>query len=387
VIAVPVVWGGIEYLRSLGPLGFPWASMGYSQTPYLGIIQIAAAVGTYGLSAWIVLVNGLLASFIVSRRLSRLVAAVLVFVIPALAGQLALTDAEPHDGVRLSLIQPSISGSVKWDEAYRDSTMRLLTRMTLESPGSRMVVWPETAVPFYIEHVPSALGDVAVLAEHTGSSILFGFPDYEHTEAGERYYNSAMLITSEGEVAGKYSKIHLVPFGEMFPFEDRIELLRRINLGEGDFSPGEEHTIFEIDGRRFGVAICFESIYPGLVREFVRDGADFIVNVTNDEWFGPSLGPYQHAQMAIMRAVEYRIGVARCANTGISMFVDPFGRVTSKTDLFTRRILTGDVTFSAGRTSYLRVGRVIETGLLLVSLVLGGLSFLARRARRNSLTP
>jgi len=170
----------------------------------------------------------------------------------------------------------------------------------------------------------------------------------------------------------------------MFPFEDRFEILKRINFGEGDFSPGTDYTVFEVDGLRFGVAICFESIYPGLVRQFVAGGAvrqsvaggaNAVVNITNDEWFGASIGPYQHAQMAVMRAVEFRIGLARCANTGVSMFIDPYGRITSKTELFTQATLTDDVRTGAGRTSYFRAGRVIEAGMLFLSLGLACLSF------------
>lgn len=375
-IGVALVWGGVEYLRSLGPLGFPWSSLGYSMTPYIGIVQLAALIGTYGLSAWLALINGLLASFLLSGRRLTLFAALLAFVVPAAAGHLMLAGAEPEAGrVRLALIQPNINGSVKWDQAFRDSTMKLLEDMTVEAPESRMVVWPETAVPFYIRHDAREFAGLKLLAVRKRSYLLVGLPDYVRSQGRVRFYNSAMMLTPEGDPAGEYRKIHLVPFGEMFPFEDRFEILRKINFGEGDFSPGTDHTVFEVDGLRFGVAICFESIYPGLVREFVGRGANAIVNITNDEWFGPSLGPYQHAQMAVMRAVEFRIGVARCANTGISMFVDPYGRVTSRTEIFTRTTLAGDLSTGTGSSYYLRVGKVLEVGMLLVGLGLTVLSF------------
>jgi apolipoprotein N-acyltransferase len=375
-IAVALVWGGVEYLRSLGPLGFPWSSLGYSQTPYLGIVQLAALVGTYGLSAWLALVNGLIASFLLSGRRSSLIAALLVFTVPAAAGHFILAGAEPEHGrVRLALIQPNIEGSVKWDKAFRDSIIELLTEMTVDAPAAEMVVWPETAVPLFLRHSPRELTGLKVLAMRRRSHLLVGFPDYVRGEDRDRFHNSAILFSPEGEEVGEYRKIHLVPFGEMFPFEDRFEILKKINFGEGDFSPGTDYTVFEVNGLAFGVAICFESIYPGLVREFVDRGANAIVNITNDEWFGPSLGPYQHAQMAVMRAVEFRIGLARCANTGITMFIDPYGRITSRTELFTREILTGDIRTGTGRTSYFRAGRFIEAGMLLGSLGLACLSF------------
>ena len=387
-IAVALVWGGVEYLRSLGPLGFTWSSLGYSQTPYLGIVQLASVVGTYGLSAWLALLNGLLATFLLSRRRSVLAALLVVFAIPAAAGHLMLAaSADPavstgeQDRVRLALVQPSIDGSLKWDRAFRDSTMKLLTEMTIEAPDAEMVVWPETAVPFYIRYNPRELRDIKALALGRNSHLLIGFPDFVDGEDADRFHNSALLIGPDGEEAGEYRKIHLVPFGEMFPFEDRFEILKKINFGEGDFSPGMDYTVFEVEGMRFGVAICFESIYPGLVRQFVAGGANAVVNITNDEWFGASIGPYQHAQMAVMRAVEFRIGLARCANTGVSMFVDPYGRITSRTELFTQAILTDDVRTGSGRTCYFRAGRVIEAGMLLLSLCLACLSFVVRRRR------
>jgi apolipoprotein N-acyltransferase len=381
-IALALSWGAMEYLRSLGPLGFPWASLGYSQTPYPPVTQQAAVIGTYCLSAWIVFLNGLLARFVVSRYKPALVLAALVFAIPVVSGWVVLSRALTGDEVDLSLIQPDISGSVKWDQTYRDSTMQLLVDMTVQSRGADMIVWPETAVPFYLKATPNMFEMVAGLARGTASHILVGFPDYESEPGEMRFYNSAMLLDRQGNVAGQYRKIHLVPFGEMIPFEDRISLLKRINLGEGDFSPGDEYTIFGVGESKFAVGICFECIYPDLVGEFVKNGAGFIVNITNDEWFGPSLGPNQHAQMAVMRAVEFRVGLARCANTGISMFVDPYGRITSRTRLFERQTLRGGVVVGAGGTPYVRAGRFIENGMLLVTLLLAALSWVVRAGRQ-----
>lgn len=380
-IAFALAWGAIEYLRSLGPLGFPWASIGYSQTPYLPVIQQASVVGTYGLSTWIVVLNGLLVRFITARRKAALFAAAAVFALPVVAGKIALSRVDPGHSLRLGLVQPNISGTVKWNQAFRDTTMLLLADMTARSRGSDITVWPETAVPFHLKHDTASIEKVASLATETDSHILLGFPDYERVGDDIHFYNSAVLFRSSGDMDGEYRKIHLVPFGEMIPFEDRIAMLRRIDLGEGDFSPGEDYTVFEASGQRFAVAICFESIYPSLLREFVLRGAGFIVNITNDEWFGPSLGPYQHAQMATMRAVEFGIGVARCANTGISMFVDSHGRVTSMTQLFRREVLIGEVEVGKGQTPYLKAGPVIEATMLLAVLAFIGLSYIRRGGR------
>jgi apolipoprotein N-acyltransferase len=375
-LALALAWGGIEYLRSLGPLGFPWASLGYSQTPYPILIQQAAVIGTYGLSVWLVLLNGLLARFFLSRRPLVLALAAAIFAIPAVGGWLVLSGAPGGDTLKVALVQPNISGAVKWDAAYRDSTIKILGAMTRDVRGADMIVWPETAVPLYVKHSSSYLDTIAGLAASTGSYILTGFPDYQRGPEGIRYFNSAMLVSPAGELAQEYRKIHLVPFGEMIPFEDRISILRNINFGEGDFSPGTAYEVFQVGPRKFGVAICFESIYPALVRKFVDKGAGFIVNITNDEWFGSSAGPYQHAQMAVMRSVECRVGLARCANTGLSMLVDPFGRVTRRTELFKRDTLVGEVVCGSGVTPYRKVGHIIDLMLIIVPLVLAAITFL-----------
>jgi apolipoprotein N-acyltransferase len=258
---------------------------------------------------------------------------------------------------------------------YRDTTMATLQNMTMRSPEADLIVWPETAVPFQILHEPLEMDRIATMAELKDSYLLIGCPDYEYDHGRIEYYNSAFMMSPDGAVEGIYRKIHLVPFGEMFPFEDRFDILKRIELGEGNFSPGSEYTVFNLEGKPFAVAICFESIYPGLVARLVESGARFLVNITNDEWFGPSLGPSQHAQMAVMRAVEFRVGLARCANTGISMIVDPYGRVTRRTELFTRATLTGPVEVGAGKTIYSRLRRPGEAAFLIGCLALAALSY------------
>jgi len=369
-VGVPMVWGGVEYLRSLGALGFPWGSIAYSQTPYAAVIQQAALVGTYGLSAWVVAVGAMIAWLLTSRRKAALAALIVVVAGPLIAGKVILARADYAEGPRVSLVQPDIGGQDKWDKSFRDSTMRILSEMTLEAPRSRLVVWPETAMPFFARHDRPAMVRVENLAKATGSYILFGLPDYVRRDGETSFYNSAMLIGPGGEDLGVYRKIHLVPFGEMIPYEDTFDFLKRIDFGEGDFSAGTEYEIMEVDGLAFGVAICFESIFPELTRQFARRGARFIVNVTNDEWFGPSLGPHQHAQMAVLRTVECRVGMVRCANTGISMVIDPYGRIVGKTGLFERTTLTADIPLGTGSTPYVRIGDLLASAMLLASVVI-----------------
>jgi apolipoprotein N-acyltransferase len=378
-VAIPVVWGGIEYLRSLGVMGFPWGSIAYSQTPYASVIQQAALVGTYGLSAWLVAVNALIVWLITSRRKAALATLLIVLAFPIAAGRVILARADYETGPGVGIVQPNIGGQVKWDKAYRDSTMRVLSEMTLEVSESPLIVWPETAVPFFVRHQRQSMGQIKSLARAADSHILFGLPDFVRGEEGNIYYNSAMLMGPGGEDLGVYRKIHLVPFGEMIPYEDTFDILKRIDFGEGDFSPGEEPVVMEIEGIPFGVAICFESIFPDLTRQFARRGARFVVNITNDEWFGPSLGPSQHAQMAVLRTVECRVGLIRCANTGISMIVDPYGRTLKRTELFKRTTLSGSIPAGTGETPFVRIGEVFASVMLIASLVVG---LIAGRRRR-----
>jgi apolipoprotein N-acyltransferase len=370
-VAVPVVWGGVEYLRSLGQLGFPWGSLAYSQTPYAAVIQQAALVGTYGMSAWLVAINALIVWLVTSRKKMALALLLVIFSAPVLAGRMILMRADYRQGPAAALIQPNIGGQVKWDKAFRDSTMRILSEMTLEAHSARMIVWPETSVPFFVRHERSGMRTIEDLAAAAGAYILFGLPDYERGPEGTAFYNSAMLLGPDGADLGTYRKIHLVPFGEMIPYEDRFGFLKRVDFGEGDFSAGTDYTVLAVDGIEFGVAICFESIFPGLVRDFARKGATFIVNITNDEWFGPSLGPHQHAQMAILRTVECRVGMIRCANTGISMAIDPYGRPIEKTGLFERAVLYADIPVGTGRTPYVMIGELFSSLMLIASLAIG----------------
>ncbi len=378
-IAIPITWGGIEYLRSLGVLGFPWSSLGYSQTPYRWVIQLASLVGVYGISAWLVLINCGLVLVLKNRSRGAIALLVVALVLPLVAGRSMLSEKKTGKQISVALIQPNISGAVKWNEDYRDSTIGVIKKMIRQCKGTELVILPETAFPFYVRHSHAFMETLGTLARNYNFYLLVGYPDYERTQGGTRYYNSAMLVNPYGFVQNDYRKIHLVPFGEMIPFEDRVSFLKRIDLGEGDFSPGEKFTIFEVAGKKFSVAICFESIFPDLMREFVKRGARLIVNITNDEWFGESPGPYQHAQMAIVRSVECNVGIARCANTGISMLVDPYGQVTKRSDLFVKTIIKGNVTLGEGETFYLRFGYQLPRMMLAFSLICLIISYWIKR--------
>jgi len=195
-------------------------------------------------------------------------------------------------------------------------------------------------------------------------------PDYERKEGEYIYYNAAAAIDSTG-LRDIYRKIFLVPFAERLPFDDVITKLREINLGQGQYTPGEDFTVFKIGDFKFSVYICYEGIFPQLLRKFVENGAEVLVNITEDGWFGRTNGPYQHAQMAAFQSIIFRRSVVRSANTGVSFVSDPYGRILEETRIFTTDYVMCEVPFLNCRTTYTRIGNIFGwTFFLLVFFVI-----------------
>jgi apolipoprotein N-acyltransferase len=202
-----------------------------------------------------------------------------------------------------------------------------------------------------------------------------GYPDARFTTTGGVItHNSAGLVLPAGSIAAQYDKIHLVPFGERIPFQGIFPFLGKINLGQAEWTPGTRPLVFRVGRESFGVLICFESIFPELSRTYGVAGARFLVNITNDEWFGPTAAPRQHADMAVFRCVEGGVGMARCANTGISMIIDPMGRVTQQSALFQEALIVGEVATGSNATMFQTWGDWVSglsLGLMSVLVLLG----------------
>lgn len=379
LLTAPAAWAAAEWIKSWGPLGCPWGNLGYALAREPAWIQPASVIGASGLSVWIVTVNSLLAGALARRapagRALRVLAAAAIVAVPSLWGSARLQGADEHPRLTVALIQPNIRSDEKWDPARQEKSVVTLSRLTLEAAGREprpdLVVWPETALPFYVRLEPAKLLRIFDLARQAGEPLLIGYPDAQLTTQGSVItYNAAGLILPNGTIAGQYEKIHLVPFGERIPFQEVFPFLGRIDLGQAEWTPGTAYKVLSSRGHAFSVLICFESIFPELARRFASEGAQFLVNITNDEWFGPTAAPWQHSDMAILRCVELGMGMARCANTGISMFVDPYGRVTAETALFREATLVGTVELAVHPTFY------TEWGDALVFLCLGLVSVL-----------
>lgn len=382
MVVAPPLWTALEYLKSHLFTGFPWENLGYALHARIHLIQIADIAGVFGITFLIVLVNAAIFELIKGGALRRKVpvAAVAVGILAAVLsyGFYRADEVEKElagaGTVSLGLIQGNIDQAVKWDDAYRDRTIRIYGELSREASrrGAEIVLWPETAAPLFFQDVDDNHREILSLARESGVFLLFGSPSYTIVEGKQFLLNSAWLLSPEGSIVGRYDKTHLVPFGEYVPMRRVFFFVDKLVEGFADFIPGGSIDPLEVNGMAVGVLICYEGIFPGISRTYVRRGADYLVNITNDAWYGRTSAPHQHLSMLTLRAVENRRSIARAANTGISALVDPLGRVTGRTDLFEPALLTGTLkamslaTFYTKRGDLFALGCIFMTGVLLL---------------------
>jgi apolipoprotein N-acyltransferase len=390
LLLAPAVWTATELARTwpwffLG--GFPWALLGYSQVTVLPVAQLASVGGVYGVSALVALVSAALAYATVSasRRGWIAVAAALATVL-ATAGWGAARVADGRltaegRSTPVGVVQGNIAQEQKWDPAHARDILSIYLSLTREvaAKGARVIVWPESATPYPYEDDPVGAGAIRQVARETGAEILVGSDQIERASP-PRYFNAAYLIGADGRTLAVYRKMHLVPFGEYVPFKGVLFFAGRLVESVGDFTPGTEAVILPLADSKASTAICYEIVYPGLVREFVNGGSELLTTITNDAWYGTSSAPYQHFAQASMRAIEEGRYLVRAANTGISGIVDPYGRVVRRTALFERTALVGEVRFLTVRTIYARIGDSFAYGC--AGLTLAAL-LATRRTRPN----
>jgi len=382
----PAVWVASEYGRLAIFGGFPWVLLGYSQVPVLPVAQMASLTGVFGISALLTASATAVAWLALSRSPRRWVApAVVAAVVVAIAiwgsqrvGRGVLTSGGTP--VRVGIVQGNVEQDVKWDPDRAHDIfsrhMRLTERMADE--GARLVLWPESSTPFYFGH--GAESEVLrMLARRRDIELLIGSDLYE-PGTPPRTYNAAFLIKADGTTGGIYRKVHLVPFGEYVPFGGLLFFAKPLVEAVSDFAPGTEVNTLAARAGTLSTAICYEVVYPALIREGVDNGSTLLTTITNDAWFGRSSAPWQHFQMSAMRAVEQGRYLVRAANTGISGMVDPYGRVGLASDLFVEGAWAVDVRLLSERTFYGRTGDwVVWASLMLTGLTLGLTSAKARR--------
>jgi len=381
----PFFWVSLEYLRGIVFSGFPWGLLGYSQFLFPSMVQISDVTGVYGVSFLIVLVNVSLFRLTQSlldqarsQALKEVVAAVIIVALTVIYGQMRLINL--NQGIKgekpffVSLIQGNIRQDMKWEPQFQEETVRIYSDLTHQVGRQQpdLIIWPETATPFFFQSAYFFQSRILELAQQTSVPLLFGSPAFERTGSRINYFNSAFLISPEKKILGRYDKIHLVPFGEYAPLSSLLAFTRDIIGAIGDFTPGKGIQNLALPWGKFGVLICYEAIFPNLTRRFVEQGAEFLVNITNDAWFGRTSAPYQHLSMVTLRAVENRVFIARAANTGISAFIDSGGRIFLSSGLFTRESLSGKIYLNKSRTFYTKWGDLFAytclsfTGFLLI---------------------
>ena len=349
----PPLWVTMEWLRGILFSGFPWMLSGYALTPYSGILQMAVWTGVYGLSFLATSVNTLIAYGVLRRQKAWAAAAAAIVLI---AWLLPIANEKlSNDPVAVRLVQTNISLDQPWKRPESDELLNELAALsTRDTAKPKLVVWPETPAPFYLNGDREFRARMQGIARKLGAYFLVGYID----AIGEGPSNSAGLIGPNGDQISRYDKIHLVPFGEYVPFKRLLFFAESLTRQVGEFVPGTDYVLSDVDGHKISTAICYESIFPDLVRQFVKRGSELIVVITNDGWFGESSAPYQHLRMAVLRAVENRRWVARTANTGISAIIDPYGRIETQTPIGVRTIVDGTANFRTDRTFYTQYGDI-----------------------------
>jgi len=360
IIVTPALWVVLEYIKTHALTGFPWEIIGYSQYSFLNLIQISDKTGVYGVSFIVLSINTALFTLLLyaagkewqSQKLTvkstatTVIVTALIFIFCIVYGHKRRSDiaslSEKAGEATISVIQGNIDQSLKWKKEYQlktiDKYVDLSYQASLNKPD--LIVWPETAAPFYYQYNQNLTNKIMNSIDQTKTAHLLGSPSFKRENKSFVFYNSAFLTTADGVTGEKYNKVHLVPFGEYVPMRKFLPFIKKITEQSGNFLPGEKGKILALNDIRLGVQICFEVVFPDLTRAAVKNGANIIVNMTNDAWFGKKSAPLQHFSMVVFRAVENRRAVARAANTGISGFIDPTGKIISQTDLFKDAHLT-----------------------------------------------
>ncbi|MFL6301483.1 MAG: apolipoprotein N-acyltransferase [Terriglobales bacterium] len=363
--AIPFLWVAIELARA-EITAVPWDLLGTSQVGNIPLAFVSRWTGVYGVSFAIALVNTAFAAALLAhaRRRHELLGVALVAAIIFQAG--VLIKPRPSRWThKAMLVQANIPVlNEGWTVDYFDKIIKDLQSASTfvdnsePHPAPRLIVWPESPAPFYIPD-PKFRQALADVAQSQKAYVLAGSLGVDHPEgrdAVSALLNSAVLTKPDGSLGLRYDKIHLVPFGEYVPFKRLFSFAGKITKEVGDFSPGRERTIFELDGHKVGVFICYESIFPDEIRLFPKRGAEVLVNISNDGWYGESGAPGQHLNQARMRAIENNRWVLRATNSGFTAAIDPFGRLVDEAPRNVRRGMEGHYAFISEPTFYAKHG-------------------------------
>lgn len=357
-------WVALEYFRGFMFTGFPWGLLGYTQARNLFVVQAADMFGVYGVSFVLAFASGVIAFAWMhvrglkwrGRTLGRQAAFVPVFLLVLVLclvfayGKMRIDEMDKlianAETINAAVIQGNIDQAEKWDMVFRESIISTYLRLSGQAAGSMpldLVVWPETSAPFYFNYDEDLTGMVMSGIRNMGPYFIIGSPTVEFSGPDDFYYNSAYLISPDGEASGRVDKVHLVPFGEYVPFRKWLPFINPLVEQVGEFKTGNMGDTLAWSAGHIGVLICYEVIFPELAASMVKNQAGLLVNITNDAWFGNTGAPWQHFDMAVFRAVENRRALLRSANTGVSGWIDPAGRIRVASGLFVETALTASV--------------------------------------------
>ena len=379
----PFFWVSSEFCRMYVLSGFPWELLGYSQYRQIEWIQCADIFGVYGISFLVAASNGVITLLILSiNRLPwqgskvRLSVAVAVCCLTgALFGwnwgygraQLSVIGQKDIPVARVGIVQGNVDQAIKWDADQQAATLTKYLGLShsLLKDQPDVIIWPETAAPFYFPF-DQALTDIVIAGvRHAGTAFLVGAPSVWQEARDLAYYNSAFLLDSKGEIKGRYDKVHLVPFGEYVPAW--LPFVKKIVAEVGDFKTGQPGRVLTADRIQIGTLICYEGIFPDLARKMTLSGANLLVNMTNDAWYGRSSAPYQHFSHSVFRAIENRRAIVRAANTGVSAYIEATGRILETTGIFEDAALVRPVGLERVETFYTHHGDIFAWGCLILS--------------------
>lgn len=383
LLLLPFLWVAVEYLRSLTQISFPWQNLSYTQASNLAIVQLAELSGDAVVTFFVLAVGLLLYVAYRSVRSPWRAAGwfglvLIVYTAAYIWGATRFESLEPD--FKVAALQGNIPVAEKWRQGSADHNFEIYENLTNRAAQDSidLVVWPETAAPMYLIYQPPYVKWIESIARRNNVDLVTGALHMDRDQDGERhYYNAAFFFKPEdGRQPEIYRKHHLVTFGEHMPYAESVDLIsdfrdfvkNNLALDISDFEPGENDFLWESNGRFFVPLICFEIIYPDYVRKMVNRGADFLNVITNDDWFGHTAGPYQHAAIPIFRAVENRIWIVRAANTGITVVYDPFGRMKHATSLGERTYISAEIGPRLEPTLFSRYGRFLSQICLVISL-------------------
>jgi apolipoprotein N-acyltransferase len=380
---------------SLGETAFPWVHLGYTQTYYLYLIQYADITAVYGVSFWIVCINIVFFLWYLKRIKSVKAIGVLFvfFLFPFLYSLSAQQKYDKHqEKIKIALIQGNIDPFEKWNQQNNLRQLAVYDSLTKAAMHQHpdLIIWPETATPYSLRKEYQYLEIVRHIVKSTNRPLITGSIDFEYVDNKLNYYNAVLLLEPGTNTIQKYAKMKLVPFSEKVPYSRYFligifkDFLYDLEMGVGDYARGTRYNLFSFKKQNhiksktdslvtFTTQICYESVFPNHIRKFVLKDADFISIITNDAWFGKTTAPFQHKQIAVFRAIENRRAIARCANTGISCFIDPFGRVGKQTGVFKQAKIVDHISLEKTKTFYTVHGNVFVklcAGILILTLII-----------------